>query len=71
MKKTIEIGQMIIIILLINIKLIHLEFNNYTKVMDKIINGKKDNKDNQMKITLEEVNLIDLRSLIVSEKLVV
>ena len=39
--------------------------------MDKIINGKKDNKDNQMKITLEEVNLIDLRSLIVSEELVV
>jgi len=67
----IEIGPMIVIITQIDINLILQEFNNYIRVSDKIINGKKDNKDKQMKITWDKVNLIDLKDLKTIEELVI
>jgi len=67
----IEIGTMIVIITQIDINLILQEFNNYIRVSDKIINGKKDNKDKQMKITWDKVNLIDLKDLKTIEELVI
>lgn len=67
----IEIGLMIAIISQIDINLILQEFNNYIRVSDKIINGKKDNKDKQMKITWDKVNLIDLKDLKTIEELVI
>jgi hypothetical protein len=69
LKKTIEIGLMIIIISRIDINLILQEFNKLA--LDKIINGKMDNKDKQMKITIEWVNLIDLKNQKVTEELVI
>ena len=67
----IEIGLMIVTISQIDINLILQEFNNYIRVSDKIINGKKDNKDKQMKITWDKVNLIDLKDLKTIEELVI
>ena len=60
---------MIIIISRIDINLILQEFNKLA--LDKIINGKMDNKDKQMKITIEWVNLIDLKNQKVTEELVI
>ena len=39
--------------------------------MDKTINGKKDNINKVMKITLEQVNLIDLKNQKITEVLAI
>jgi hypothetical protein len=39
--------------------------------MDKTINGKKDNINKVMKITLEQVNLIDLKNQKITEELAI
>ena len=39
--------------------------------MDKTINGKKDNINKVMKITIEQVNLIDLKNQKITEELAI
>jgi len=67
----IGIGLMKVIISQIDINLILQEYNNWIKVSNKIINGKKDNKDKQMKITWDQVKPTDSKDLKALEEQVI
>ena len=67
----IGIGLMKVIISQIDINLILQEYNNWIKVSNKIINGKKDNKDKQMKITWDQVKPTDSKDLKAIEEQVI